>query len=72
MPKIIDAHYELGNKAYASGATLRSIVETIQEADLDDDVSTARALSFAIGFLDGLLTEARRPLVIAEPGPLVR
>ena len=55
--QIDDASYNEGRAAFASGASLRSIVEQCMTADTKLD--EAKTLSAALGFADGLLTYLR-------------
>lgn len=64
--KIDDAEYNVGRAAFASGATLRGIVERFDAADRleRDDLAAGRAefdrsMSCALGFADATLAAIR-------------
>jgi hypothetical protein len=60
MTEVIDdASYAEGRAAFATGASLRSIVEQIAAAKQASDPDAMKAVSGAIGFADALLDMLR-------------
>lgn len=67
--KIDDASYAEGRAAFASGASLRSIIESMLATD-DAPTTAARrdqeakAMGRALGFADALLDFIRHPIIV--------
>lgn len=55
LPKIDEGQYQQGLQAFAAGATVRQVVEMVQNPAIED----AQSISFAIGFIDGILNKIR-------------
>jgi hypothetical protein len=56
--KLDDASYNEGRAAFATGASIRSIIEQLAAADTPAD--EVKTMSAAIGFADALLDLLRR------------
>lgn len=62
--KMCNASYVEGRTAFENGASLLSIVERINAAE--GPYEETRALSFAVGFADGLIALLRKPIAIVS------
>lgn len=62
--QIDDSSYTEGKAAFASGATLRSILERCAAAKTDAE--EIKAFSFAFGFAEGLLDNLRHPIFVTN------
>lgn len=56
FPKIDEVQYQAGLDAYKAGATVRSVIAYMQNPASED----GPAISFAIGFIDGILEAIRK------------
>lgn len=55
IPKIDEGYYQQGLQAFAAGVSVRQVVEMVQ----NQAVEVAQSISFAIGFIDGILNKIR-------------
>lgn len=59
MPKIDEAQYTAGKEAFASGGTIRSVVERMLNSGHSREVEELE-MSFIVGFADAFLERLRR------------
>lgn len=55
IPKIDEGFYQQGLQAFAMGLSVRSVVMFVQDPAIED----AQSISFAVGFVDGILNKLR-------------
>ncbi len=60
MPEIIEEEYQAGVASFNDGGTARNVVQRIAAADRSNKKDAdARAISFALGYIDGALNRLR-------------